>query len=390
MIINYFNKYELDTEKLEGKLKIIKESKTENALYITNVLPKAIRYIFKEKVYNGDELWKMNFEKTYMVDTLICFDSHEDDVALKNFYSKLTEKYTCIIVGNYETHNINKNLRYVNIKEIRKNNNKLSNIKNACIVFNLESIDFSKYYYNKMRNYFFNIIDKLLSVNEIELEKDTERVCKEILLDENNFISKCEIPEEKLELKNVIAVYAILIKQGIVNKISEKNYAFYLGDETVNYDLKNMMLIELSKLVCVCNIKNLDDKFSFIYDDMCSKMLEEALNLNYCDFIDDRCVTMRYTKGFPHSKVNGCCANTYKDKNKNCRYLNDDHSCSICSIACRAFTCEYLQKRGIDHALWQYPIMDCTVKKLYRGRIVYGFFIPKEKMLKKFKNSITV
>mgnify|MGYP004558096167 CR=1 FL=1 len=52
MIINYFNKYELDTEKLEGKLKIIKESKTENALYITNVLPKAIRYIFKEKVYS--------------------------------------------------------------------------------------------------------------------------------------------------------------------------------------------------------------------------------------------------------------------------------------------------------------------------------------------------
>ena len=188
----------------------------------------------------------------------------------------------------------------------------------------------------------------------------------------------------------MIAVYAILIKQGIVNKINEENYAFYLEDETVNYDLKNMMLIELSKLVRVCNIKNLDDKFSFIYDDICSKMLEEALNLNYCDFIDDRCVTMRYTKGFPHSKVNGCCADTYKDKNKNCRYLNDDHSCSICSIACRAFTCEYLQKRGIDHALWQYPIMDCTVKKLYRGRIVYDFFIPKEKMLEKFKKCILV
>lgn len=390
MIINYFDKYEIDTEKLEGKLKIIEESKTENALYITNVLPKAIRYIFKEKVYNGDELLKMNFEKTYMFDTLICFDSQENDVGLKNFYSKLTEKYTCIIVGNHEAQNINKNIRYVNIKEIRKNNNELSNIKNACIVFNFESIDFSKYYYNKMRNYFLNVIDKLLSINEIELEKDTERLCKETLLDENNFISKCEILEEKLELKDVIAVYAILIKQGIVNKINEENYAFYLEDETVNYDLKNMMLIELSKLVRVCNIKNLDDKFSFIYDDICSKMLEEALNLNYCDFIDDRCVTMRYTKGFPHSKVNGCCADTYKDKNKNCRYLNDDHSCSICSIACRAFTCEYLQKRGIDHALWQYPIMDCTVKKLYRGRIVYDFFIPKEKMLEKFKKCILV
>ena len=55
MIINYFDKYEIDTEKLEGKLKIIKESKTENALYITNVLPKAIRYIFKD--YNFKVIW---------------------------------------------------------------------------------------------------------------------------------------------------------------------------------------------------------------------------------------------------------------------------------------------------------------------------------------------
>lgn len=390
MIINYFDKYEIDTEKLEDKLKTIEESKTENALYITNVLPKAIKYIFKEKTYNGNELLKMNFEKTYMVDTLICFDSQKDDVELKKFYGKLIDKYICIIVGNHETHNIKENLRYVNIKEIRKSNNELLNIKNACTVFNFEGIDFSKYYYNKMRNYFFNVINKLLRIDKIELEKDTERVCKEILLDENNFISKCEISKEKLELKDVIAVYAILIKQGVVNKINDENYAFYLGDEDINYDLKNMMLIELSKLMYVCNIKNLEDKFSFIYDDICSKMLEEALNLNYCDFIDNKCVTMRYTKGFPHSKVNGCCANTYKDKNKNCRYLNEDHSCSICSIACRAFTCEYLQKRGIDHALWQYPIIDCTVKKLYRGRIVYGFFISKERMLKKFKKCILV
>ena len=61
MIINYFDKYEIDTEELENKLKIIEKSKTENALYITNVLPKAIKYIFKEKVYSGDELLKMNF-----------------------------------------------------------------------------------------------------------------------------------------------------------------------------------------------------------------------------------------------------------------------------------------------------------------------------------------
>ena len=390
MIINYFDKYEIDTEKLEGKLKIIKESKTENALYITNVLPKAIRYIFKEKVYNGDELLKMNFEKTYMCEALICFDSQKDDAELKRCYSKLLDKYICIILGNKKSHSISDNLKYVNIKELRKNNNALSKLKNVSVLFNLESIDFSKYYYTKMRNYFLNVIDKLLIIDEEVLKEYTEKICKNILLDEKNFIGKFEASKETLKLKDIIIAYAMLIKQDIVSLNENESYAFYIGDENINNDMKNAMLVELFKLLRVCNIKGLEDKFSFIYDDMCSKMLEEALNLNYCDFIDDRCVTMRYTKGFPHSKVNGCCANTYKDKNKNCRYLNDDHSCSICSIACRTYTCEYLQKRGIDHALWQYLIMDCTVKKLYRGRIVYELFIPKEKMLETFKKCILV
>ena len=171
MIINYFDKYEIDTEKLEGKLKIIKESKTENALYITNVLPKAIRYIFKEKVYNGDELLKMNFEKTYMCEALICFDSQKDDAELKRCYSKLLDKYICIILGNKKSHSISDNLKYVNIKELRKNNNALSKLKNVSVLFNLESIDFSKYYYTKMRNYFLNVIDKLLIIDEEVLKE---------------------------------------------------------------------------------------------------------------------------------------------------------------------------------------------------------------------------
>ena len=390
MIINYFDKYDINTEELEDKLKIIEESKTENALYITNVLPKAIKYIFKEKVYNGDELLKMNFEKTYMCDALICFDSQKDDAELERFYGKLLDKYMCIVVGNLKTHIINANLRYINIKEVKRNKNVLSNINNAFIVFNLESIGFSKYYYTRMRNYFLNVINKFLRLDENELKSDIEKTCKDILLDEKNLSSECESTKDVLELRDVIVSYSMLIKQGIACQIGESNYVFYIGDERINCDFKNMMLIELSKLVSVCNIKCIEDKFSFIYDDMCSKMLEEALNLNYCDFINDRCVTMRYTNGFPHSKINGCCANTYMDKNKNCRYLNKDHSCSICSIACRAFTCEYLQKRGIDHALWQYPIMDCTVKKSCRGRIVYEFFIPKEKMLAKFKKCIII
>ena len=43
MIINYFDKYEIDTEKFEGKLTIIKESTTE---FSTNI---------KENVEKGTE-----------------------------------------------------------------------------------------------------------------------------------------------------------------------------------------------------------------------------------------------------------------------------------------------------------------------------------------------
>ena len=92
----------------------------------------------------------------------------------------------CIVVGNLKTHIINANLRYINIKEVKRNKNVLSNINNAFIVFNLESIGFSKYYYTRMRNYFLNVINKFLRLDENELRNDIEKVCNDILLDEKN------------------------------------------------------------------------------------------------------------------------------------------------------------------------------------------------------------
>ena len=148
------------------------------------------------------------------------------------------------------------------------------------------------------------------------------------------------------------------------------------------------MLNELNSLIKLFNIKNSEEKTSFMYDNICEKMMNEIKKLNYCDFENNKCVTMRYKDGFPNSKENGCCSNTYMDKGKDCRYLNKDHSCKICSISCRVFTCAYLQKRGIDHALWQYPIIDCSIGKLSRPKLIHNFFIPKEIMIKKLRNSI--
>ena len=149
--------------------------------------------------------------------------------------------------------------------------------------------------------------------------------------------------------------------------------------------MQKNMLNELKSLIEILKPKDKKEIVSNVYDIICERMLKEAHELNYCNFVDNKCITMRYTDGFPNSKENGCCANTYKDKRKNCRYLKKDYSCSICSISCRVFTCKYLQDRGIDHSLWQYSLIDCIFGKFKKQKIVFSFFTPKEEMMKKLK-----
>ena len=46
MIINYFDKYDIDTNNVGEKLNIIAKSKTENASYMSNMLIKTLEYLF--------------------------------------------------------------------------------------------------------------------------------------------------------------------------------------------------------------------------------------------------------------------------------------------------------------------------------------------------------
>ena len=56
MIINYFKIKKIETKNIENKLKIISNSDTENAEYITRVFEKTINYLFKEETINEDIL----------------------------------------------------------------------------------------------------------------------------------------------------------------------------------------------------------------------------------------------------------------------------------------------------------------------------------------------
>ncbi len=213
------------------------------------------------------------------------------------------------------------------------------------------------------------------------LKENVEETCTKLLLDKNNFNCKCEVSENLIDFKSMIKIYYKLYK---IKNILDY---FYIANSNLE-NKEKMLLNELDKIIKVHKMEKEEEKISFIYDDICERMLEEIAKLKYCYFINGKCLKMRYTDGFPNSKENGCCSNTYKSKGKDCKYLKEDYSCSICSISCRLFTCLYLQERGIDHSLWQYPIIDCNIGKFTRVKLVRSFFIPKEKMMRKLHNKI--
>lgn len=384
MKLNYFDKYSLDTDEIKEKLEIISKCNEENASYITYMLNNALEYLYSKVQLNVENMTAGITDDLQEVNTIIIFDMIEEN-EIPSWIVKSYQKANLIIIGNYVTKCINDKVTFINVEELAKIRRVLEGEQNILIGFNVSKIDFTKYYYSRMRSYFLNVVDALDKVSMNELKEDTELVCKNILINDDNFESKKNVPIEKIEFKAMMNMYKEIVKlksENIINK------AFYVHDDEVLQEDEKMALNQISLLIKVFNIEDEKEKLSFVYDTFCKNMMEEISRLNYCYFIDNKCIKMRYTSGFPNSKENGCCSNTYMDKGKDCRYLKDDYSCAICSISCRAFTCLYLQERGIDHSLWQYPIIDCTLNKFSRAKLIHNFFTPKEKMMRKLHNRL--
>ena len=376
MIVSFFDKYDIDISNLDEKLDVISHSTTENAVYISHTLKNAINYLFKPVELDLNDISNGIPSDIEDVDCIMFFDT-SDDVDIK--VSDLSQKVKLIIVGTQQTKIVPNGALYLCIDDLKKIKKEIKDCKNILVGFNIDSIDFSKYYYGRMRTYFLNVLNSLNDIFIDELNDDVEGVCTRILLNNNNFECMYETSDSKIKLKSFINIYC-----KIINMIGNTKMFTFFNEDKLDLQ-KKIMLNEISMIIKIGSMKDDKEKLSIIYDTICNQMLEEAKAINYCNFIDNKCITMRYTDGFPNSKENGCCSNTYKDRRKDCRYLNKDHSCAICSISCRVFTCVYLQRRGIDHSLWQYPIIDCLIRKFAKTKMIFSFFIPKEKMIMKLK-----
>ncbi len=374
MIINYFNQEELDTNDIKEKLDLIATSSTENAKYLSKMLIKTLSYLSQKEELNAQHL-KEGFPTSISdVDAVVYF-SNAPEEALKNAKK-------CITIGNFKTNLQDAKNLLINVKHTRVLKKNLKNSRCVMIGFQPEDMDFMNYYYTRLKVYFYNVCKELTRMPYEVIKQDIEKACTTLLLEKNCFQLPFPKDKTKIKLKRFLKAYQTIIESVKEFKIGSE-YLFYKSIKKDEYYTN--MLNEISLIVEIFTLPDHIEQVSRIYDISCERMLKEAHALGYCDFENNRCIASRYTNGFPNSLENGCCQNTYKDRGKNCRYLNKDHSCQICAISCRMFTCGYLQKRGIDHALFQYPLIDIAFGKLKRTEIIYDFFTPKEVMMKKLK-----
>ncbi|MBQ9314333.1 MAG: hypothetical protein IJ220_04945 [Clostridia bacterium] len=388
MLVNYFGKYMINTQEIKEKLKLISQYNTENASFFNNTFKNAIEYLFQpaqlDACYLIDEI-PNNLNSETIV---IYFDNMNEKSKVDSYVNELSKTIKkFIIVGNHRNRIITNKIICVNIKSILNIVNYVRGNEKIQFGFHINAINYEKYYYDRMNVFFLNALNALYHFPMEDLENDVEKVCTDILLDRNNFQSHYFIDDAKIELKKMLVLYYKILKK-IGKERLQNEFMFYHIEGELS-DMNIAMLNSISELIYVYHLEENEKILSYVYDNISRQMLEEAKKLNYCNFLNNTCVGMRYTdNSFPNSEENGCCNNTYKDKGKNCRYMKDDHSCSISSISCRVFTCQYLQNRGIDHSLWQYPLIDCVFKKLARTKIIYDFFTPKEVMMKKLKHGI--
>lgn len=135
--------------------------------------------------------------------------------------------------------------------------------------------------------------------------------------------------------------------------IKTKSYLEKINDQEID---KKMKIINK-----VLKIKDIEKRYSYLYDLICDYLDNEFKSKNICGF---DCGLCKRRKDMIKNNVkkdtylNGCCYG-YKEK-KVCKYLIPGKGCSIKNIACKTYTCFYLRKQG-----YRYRLKDIYLAKYF-------------------------
>ena len=143
----------------------------------------------------------------------------------------------------------------------------------------------------------------------------------------------------------------------------------------IEYNINDITLKQIEKAI---NIKDIKERYNYIYDEGCDYIDKKYLDCNYCDFKDDICKYFRETKQLNHK--NGCC---YSDARGGlCPHLKN-RKCNIKSISCKLYSCEILRKNNIKFRIRKIPLLKYFFNIKQKYYLKYSFFKDKDYVINK-------
>ena len=239
---------------------------------------------------------------------------------------------------------------------------------------------------NLRNNYYFSIekATSVMSEDIIDIRniKYSKIVKKGILLLKIDFAT-IEKSEYKRVLKNLLHIKNKLLK--VKTKIGrEENSKVFLGI-LVNYSKAKEQNDFISALDAIF-YPNKYERYSYIYDTVCDYLDSFFYGKNLCDFKNNQCGEKRGTTSYI-----GCCHH-YKNKLLGpllpnnltpCEHLKEDYTCGAKCIACKLFTCDYLEKKGIKFKIKDILLLNVFFNPLQKYFIKCMVFTPKDKIMKR-------
>ena len=146
-----------------------------------------------------------------------------------------------------------------------------------------------------------------------------------------------------------------------------------------NLDLELKIKTEdLNNVKQVLKYKTKEERYNYIYDTICKKLDDRIINEKYCEFENDVCI--RFRKENPNHK-NGCCEWAGRGK---CKYLIDSVCTMKTCMACKIFTCKFLEKeKGIKQSINDFVLAKVFFNKNQRYILECSFWTPKEIVMKR-------
>lgn len=144
------------------------------------------------------------------------------------------------------------------------------------------------------------------------------------------------------------------------SKILKKTKNLIVKDKTLTKKEKEKRFKIVEKILAE---KNIEKRYSQLYDMICDYLDNEFINKNVCGFKNNLCSRRQYMieKGIKKDTyLNGCC-HSYKE-GKDCEHLINGR-CSIKNIACKTFTCPYLRLKGKNY----------SINKIYFAKYFFNF-----------------